>query len=129
MKTPLLAKQSNYQQYGQTLASLIMLQAELSSKLYYLNIFPKIVKYLLTVKICDTSCSCLPPYSLYIPSMIWPLPRECLYHVLPTYTGRKGGDWREPGRRNLIIQGRKLYIHIMTKRNMTRPDVFAVLCL
>ena len=29
-----------------------MLQAKLSSKLYYLNIFPKIVKYLLTVKIC-----------------------------------------------------------------------------
>ena len=76
-----------------------------------------------------TSCSCLPPYSLYIPSIIWPLPGECPYHVLPTYTGRKGGDWREPGRRNLIIQGRKLYIHILTKRNMTSPDVFAVLCL
>merc|ERR1712083_479821 len=64
-------------QYGlHNLAPLIMLQAKLS------------------IKICDTSCSCLPPYSLYIPSIIWPLLGECPYHVLPTYTGRKGGDWR-----------------------------------
>ena len=45
------------------------------------NIF-QIVKYLLTEDLRYTSCSCLPPYSLYIPSIIWSLPGECPYHVL-----------------------------------------------
>jgi len=53
------------------------------------------------------------------------------YLDLPTYTRmrRRQEDCRMPGRRYLIIQGRNLYIHILRKRNMIIPDVFAVLSL
>ena len=90
-------------QYGlHNLAPLIMLQAKLSSKLYYLNIFPKIVKYLLTVKIYETYHDLPAIYNtLLSPSQYGLLlPEESIY--------QESGYWRLPGR-NLQYREESLY--------------------
>ena len=75
-------------QYGlHNLAPLIMLQVELS------------------IKICDTSCSCLPLYCLYdIPSM-WPQPGDCTYLPICLHKDEEKEE-KEDCWDKLLIQGR-----------------------
>ena len=120
-------------QYGQLLFGIFNLSivtGKLSIVSNHIDNIFQIVKYLLTDDLRYTSCSCLPPYSLYvIPSMIWPLPGECIYQVLPTYWEIRRRLENCQGLRNLLNTGKKslystTWIFLLTKRIMIFPDVY-----
>ena len=112
-------------QYGlHNLAPLIMLQVELSSKLYYLNIFPKIVIYLLTVKISDTSCPvCHHTRSIMIsPPHYGHCQERSTYQVSTYLMGDTEENWRLPGtKKSTKYREGKLYIHLLATL-LTKKD-------